>query len=188
MTNAKIFRAALVPALTCAGLVAMPAIAAAEPVVPANLSVGAMFVNADWIVKLVMIGLIAASLVTWTVFFAKLMELRRATAAARHVLETVSGMRSLVEATRDAALLETPLVREAISELRLSSDALNDAEGVKERVLSRFSRHEAAVARDMTRGVSILATIGATAPFVGLFGTVWGIMNSFVGIAEKADH
>ncbi|GGZ13037.1 tonB-system energizer ExbB [Novosphingobium colocasiae] len=185
MTNAKIFRAALVPALTCAGLVAMPAIAAAEPVVPANLSVGAMFVNADWIVKLVMIGLIAASLVTWTVFFAKLMELRRATAAARHVLETVSGMRSLVEATRDAALLETPLVREAISELRLSSDALNDAEGVKERVLSRFSRHEAAVARDMTRGVSILATIGATAPFVGLFGTVWGIMNSFVGIAEK---
>ncbi|WP_271190601.1 MotA/TolQ/ExbB proton channel family protein, partial [Dactylosporangium matsuzakiense] len=45
--------------------------------------------------------------------------------------------------------------------------------------------HEAAVARDMTRGVSILATIGATAPFVGLFGTVWGIMNSFVGIAEK---
>ena len=186
---ARLLAAALcaAPVLTLASLtLASPALAApALPPMPADLSVGAMFAHADWIVKLVMIGLIAASLATWTVFFAKLMELRRATVQARQVHDAVAGMRSLHDATRDAALLETPLVREAITELRLSGDALNDGEGIKERVLSRFSRHEAAVARDMTRGVSVLATIGATAPFVGLFGTVWGIMNSFVGIAEK---
>jgi biopolymer transport protein ExbB len=77
------------------------------------------------------------------------------------------------------------LVTEASTELALSSDALNDGEGVKERIVSRFERYEAALARRLTRGVNILATIGATAPFVGLFGTVWGIMNSFIGIAEK---
>lgn len=190
VTKTKRCDAALtVPArLLAAALCAAPVPALASPALPAmpvDLSVGAMFAHADWIVKLVMIGLIAASLATWTVFFAKLMELRRATASARQVHDVVAGMRSLHDATRDAALLETPLVREAITELRLSGDALEDGEGVKERVLSRFSRHEAAVARDMTRGVSVLATIGATAPFVGLFGTVWGIMNSFVGIAEK---
>ena len=86
---------------------------------------------------------------------------------------------------RNALLGSTPLVKEAAAELKLSADALQDTDGVKERIVSRFERHEAADARKMTRGVNILATIGATAPFVGLFGTVWGIMNSFIGIAEK---
>ncbi len=57
-------------------------------------------------------------------------------------------------------------------------------DGVKERIASRFERVEAAAGRAMMRGTSILATIGATAPFVGLFGTVWGIMNSFIGISK----
>ena len=69
--------------------------------------------------------------------------------------------------------------------MALSADALSDTDGIKERVVSRFERHEAAEARRMTRGVNVVATIGATAPFVGLFGTVWGIMNSFIGIAEQ---
>ena len=56
--------------------------------------------------------------------------------------------------------------------------------GVKERIASRFERIEAAAGRQMIRGTGILATIGATAPFVGLFGTVWGIMNSFIGISQ----
>ncbi len=166
----------------------LPAAALASPVsgsIPANLSVGGMFLAADWIVKLVMIGLLFASLVTWTVFIAKALELRKSTLAERAVHDSVIALRSLGDAKASAALAGSPLVREAFTELNLSADALHDTDGVKERVVSRFERHEAAEARRMTRGINILATIGATAPFVGLFGTVWGIMNSFIGIAEK---
>ena len=170
-----------------AGIALAPAAALAAPLasIPASLSVGQMFVQADWIVKLVMIGLLIASLVTWTVFIAKVLELRKATAAEQIVHDAVAGLRSLGEARANPALSASPLVSEAASELELSADALDDREGVKERIVSRFERHEAATARRMTRGVNILATIGATAPFVGLFGTVWGIMNAFIGIAEK---
>ena len=59
------------------------------------------------------------------------------------------------------------------------------ADGLKERVASRLSRIEAQAGRRMSRGTGVLATIGSTAPFVGLFGTVWGIMNSFIGISES---
>lgn len=156
-----------------------------DAIVPTQLSVGGMFLQADWVVKLVMIGLLIASLVTWTVFIAKALELRKATAAEREIHDTVKTLRSLGDAKVSPVVSSSSLVSEALEELRLSADALDDSEGVKERVVSRFQRHEAAEARKMTRGVNILATIGATAPFVGLFGTVWGIMNSFIGIAEK---
>lgn len=174
-------------ALASAGLWSMsaPAMAASGAAGPADLTVAGMFMQADWVVKLVMIGLMFASIVTWTVFVAKLQELRKATAAEREVHDSVIALRSLGDAKASPALAASPLIREALTELNLSSDALEDTDGVKERVVSRFERHEAAAARRMTRGINILATIGATAPFVGLFGTVWGIMNAFVGIAEK---
>jgi biopolymer transport protein ExbB len=169
-----------------ATIVAGPAQAAdALPAVPAGLTVGAMFLQADWIVKLVMVGLLVASVLTWTVLVAKALELKRANAEQRAVHDGVVALRSLGDATATPALSGSPLVREAWTELQLSADALGDADGVKERVVSRLERHEAAEARRMTRGVNVLATIGSTAPFVGLFGTVWGIMNAFVGIAEK---
>ncbi|MBA4353513.1 MAG: tonB-system energizer ExbB [Novosphingobium sp.] len=152
---------------------------------PDQISVGGMFMAADWIVKTVMIGLLVASVATWTIFIAKVMELKRATARQRAVHDGVIGLRSLGDAAGKGAVATCPLVAEARSELALSADALGDADGVKERVVSRFERLEASEARHMTRGINILATIGSTAPFVGLFGTVWGIMNAFIGIAEK---
>jgi biopolymer transport protein ExbB len=76
------------------------------------------------------------------------------------------------------------LIRAADTELRLSADALSP-DGVKERIASRLERIEAAAGRAMIRGTGLLASIGATAPFVGLFGTVWGIMNSFIGISKS---
>jgi len=174
-------------ALAAAVMIVLPASAAraAEAAGPAALSVGGMFLQADWVVKLVMIGLLIASLVTWTVLVAKVLELGKADTAQRAVHDAVISLRSLGDAEASAALSGSPLVREAWAELKLSADALGDADGIKERVVSRLERHEAAEARQMTRGVNVLATIGSTAPFVGLFGTVWGIMNSFVGIAEK---
>ena len=75
------------------------------------------------------------------------------------------------------------LIDAAVLELRLSAD-LADKSGIKERIATRLARLEVAAGREMNRGTGVLATIGATAPFVGLFGTVWGIMNSFIGISK----
>src|SRR5262249_43958622 len=71
----------------------------------------------------------------------------------------------------------------ARAEIRVSADAF-DKDGLKERIASRLERIEAAFGRRISRATGVLATIGATAPFVGLFGTVWGIMNSFIGISK----
>jgi biopolymer transport protein ExbB len=133
-----------------------------------------MFMQADWIVKLVIIGLIFASLATWTVFIAKTMELRRAVCQQRDVREQLRASRTL-EAAQAQAELKSAFLNSAIAELRMSADALHDSDGIKERIATQFNRLEAESVRTMTRGVNILATIGATAPFVGLFGTVCGI-------------
>jgi len=147
-----------------------------------------MFMSADWIVKAVMIGLAIASVVTWTVLVAKSLELRKVTAAQREALEKIEAALSLAEAQQgvdEAAVVSVALLLATTAELRQSADALDDREGLKERVASRLDRIEAAAGRRMTRGTGVLATIGATAPFVGLFGTVWGIMNSFIGISAS---
>jgi biopolymer transport protein ExbB len=71
-----------------------------------------------------------------------------------------------------------------VTELKVSTGS-TDREGIKERIASRLERIEASFGRRILRGTGVLATIGATAPFVGLFGTVWGIMNSFIGISKS---
>jgi biopolymer transport protein ExbB len=153
---------------------------------PRDLSPLGMFMAADNVVKAVMVGLVFASVLTWTIWFAKAVELmnaRRHLKAAVGALsrahswnEAVSGLQSRTDST-------AALIRSAESELQLSAGAISPA-GVKERIASRLERLEAAAGRQMIRGTGILATIGATAPFVGLFGTVWGIMNSFIGISK----
>ena len=153
---------------------------------PRDLSPWGMFVAADIVVKAVMIGLVFASVLTWTIWFAKTIELMAARRRLRAAIEALNEARSWSEASaasqgrRDGA---ATLIAAADTELRLSADALSAA-GVKERIASRLERLEAAAGRQMIRGTGILATIGATAPFVGLFGTVWGIMNSFIGISK----
>jgi biopolymer transport protein ExbB len=146
-----------------------------------------MFMSADIVVKAVMIGLAFASLVTWTVFIAKTIELLAAQRRLKASLAVVERSRSLAEAhvtlgTHRGVLAS--LVNAAINEARLSTGLSSDA-GVKERAASRFTDIQRTEARNMRRGMGLLATIGATAPFVGLFGTVWGIMNSFIGISKS---
>ncbi len=159
--------------------------ASTEAVLPRNLSPWGMFVNADIVVKAVMVGLAVASLVTWTVWLAKIIELRRATTAAKRRLRLLESDTTLAdvergsEGGRDAV---ARIVQAAAREAALSRGIIDD--GFKERIALRLERVEAAMSRRIARGTGMLATIGATAPFVGLFGTVWGIMNSFIGISE----
>ncbi|WP_244446890.1 tonB-system energizer ExbB [Rhizobium sp. YS-1r] len=157
---------------------------------PHDLSPWGMFMAADWVVKGVMLGLAFASLVTWTVWLAKTLELAGARARAGRTLKTIRTSRTLSEAVNAAGSRGGPaalMLRAAAEEMQLSEAALDHAhgDGIKERVGSVLSRIEAYAGRRMSRGTGVLATIGSTAPFVGLFGTVWGIMNSFIGISQS---
>jgi biopolymer transport protein ExbB len=145
-----------------------------------------MFMSADIVVKVVMIGLIFASVLTWTICLAKALELWGAKRSLANAQLSLAAARSLSDADKaaSAASRHVALLIGAVEgELRRSPD-LRDIDGIKERITARFERIEAGVGRQMMRATGILATIGATAPFVGLFGAVWGIMNSFIGISK----
>ncbi|HDS1678744.1 TPA: tonB-system energizer ExbB [Pseudomonas putida] len=171
--------------------------AAADPAVQAlvedtslgmahDLSPWGMYKNADIVVKIVMIGLAIASIITWTIWIAKGFELMGAKRRLRGEIAALKKSVSLKEASevsnKEGTLAHT-LVHDALEEMRLSANA-REKEGIKERVSFRLERLVAASGRTMSNGTGVLATIGSTAPFVGLFGTVWGIMNSFIGIAK----
>ncbi|MGY4161081.1 biopolymer transport protein ExbB [Bradyrhizobium sp. USDA 4461] len=152
-----------------------------------ELSPWNMFLNADIIVKAVMLGLAFASLVTWTVFIAKMVELTVAQSKLRGALAKIAESRSLAEAQFALGAKGSVLssfIAAAMREGRLSAGILSDA-GIKERAASSFAEIVRAEARKIRVGMGLLATIGATSPFVGLFGTVWGIMNSFIGISKS---
>lgn len=143
---------------------------------------------ADWVVKTVMIGLVLASVASWAVLVAKTLELKKYISAHRSAFALINNAKSLGDAetsTSPDAVSALALLKAARVEISQSEDALDDIEGLKERAASRLGRIEAAAVRLMQRGTSILATIGAVAPFVDMFGTVWGIMNSFIGIAAS---
>ena len=154
-------------------------------VLPRDLSPWGMFMNADVVVKVVMVGLVVASFVTWTVWLAKTIELLKARWQVRSALNALSSIQTLPNIKQsDLKEPAASFCAAAIAEVNLS-DAATDKEGLKERIASRLERIEAAFSRRISRGTGVLATIGATAPFVGLFGTVWGIMNSFIGISKS---
>ncbi|WNN46631.1 MULTISPECIES: tol-pal system-associated acyl-CoA thioesterase [Winslowiella] len=153
-----------------------------------DLSVWGMYAHADIVVKAVMIGLLCASVITWAIFFSKSVELLSAKRRLKREQQALATVRSLNEAVEtcknfNAGSLSTQLLNEARNELELSAGS-DDNDGIKDRTGFRLERRVAAFSRHAGRGNGFLATIGAIAPFVGLFGTVWGIMNSFIGIAK----
>jgi biopolymer transport protein ExbB len=153
---------------------------------PHDLSPWGMFASADIVVQSVMVGLFIASIVTWTVALAKSLELMIASRKLRSSIARIRDEKSLrgaIDQLQDRRGLVRTMLEATASELRLSNDSF-DVAGIKERVFSRMQRLETAAGRSIIRGTGVLATIGSTAPFVGLFGTVWGIMNSFIGISK----
>ena len=182
------------PAATSSPPPPAPAVAplrpAGEPAIggdllPRQLSYTRMFLDADWVVKAVMIGLAFASLVTWTVWLAKTWELARARLQVRRDVRMLLDAPTLAyahEQLRKSGTAAGQLMQAAAQEIRLSANVRGD--GLKERIALQLERLEMAFSRRMSRGTGVLATIGSTAPFVGLFGTVWGIMNSFIGISN----
>src|SRR5262249_24951952 len=144
---------------------------------PHDLSPWGMFIAADWVVKSVILTLLLASIVTWTVWLAKSIALVTEKRRLRAAFASLSGATCLKEAApapnRDAAAMmlaaedETALVQDVAAPATPAS--------AKERISLRIQRIEAAAIRRLGRGIGVLAIIGSTAPFVGLFGTVWGI-------------
>jgi biopolymer transport protein ExbB len=188
-TGIRHWRILQIMASIFATVAVLPHSAAAQepnPLLPHNLSPWGMFLNADIVVKAVMVGLAFASLVTWTVWLSKTIELQAAKTLARRRLAMLERGGQLSEAARSCEAKRDAVAQLILStarEAELSDGVIDD--GFKERVALRLERVEAAMARHLSRGIGILATIGATAPFVGLFGTVWGIMNAFIGISES---
>jgi biopolymer transport protein ExbB len=179
-------------ALTSASIAAPVSALAQDNVVatatlPRDLSPWGMYINADPVVKAVLIGLAFASLVTWTVWLAKTIEIMICKRRVRAALDILARVRSTTEGVERLAATQGEVrqfLDAAVTELKLSAGSI-ERDGIKERIASRLERIEAAYGRRLLRGTGVLATIGSTAPFVGLFGTVWGIMNSFIGISKS---
>ena len=160
----------------------------ASDLMQTDLSVWGMYQHADIVVKAVMIGLLLASVVTWAIFFGKYAELSAAKRRLKREQLALSEARSLNDAAQTAKNFSANshsgvLLNDAQNELELSAGA-EGTDGIKDRTSFRLERRVAAFSRHAGRGNGFLATIGSVAPFIGLFGTVWGIMNSFIGIAK----
>ena len=162
---------------------------APDRTLPHNLSPLGMFMAADIVVKGVMGALALASVASWAILLVKLLEIGSAKAGARKAARTLSDavfLRDVRQKATEAKDPTTQMIAAAAKELE-KSDAVLDlvsTQGVKERVTSHLSRIEAGAGKRIASGTGVLATIGSISPFVGLFGTVWGIMNSFIGISQ----
>ncbi|HTW75081.1 MAG TPA: tonB-system energizer ExbB [Steroidobacteraceae bacterium] len=152
-----------------------------------NFTVLGMLAGTDVVVKSVLALLVLASVATWTVWIAKTRELRRACRALQSdvgLLERSQSLQGLAPLNGAAAVALTGGVRAEMAragDLRVPACA----DGLKERASVRLLSMETELARRMTRGINLVASVGSTAPFVGLFGTVWGIMDSFIGISRS---
>ena len=163
----------------------------AAAVSPESFSLVHQILHADWVVKLVMLGLAAASLWSWTVIFDKTFKFARLNREADRFEDAVSSGRSLEEVAADAGDRPTHalprMLQSALREWR-DARAKGAAEGAQAALLiQRIDRLlDTSIARESQRvedGLGILAIVATASPFIGLFGTVWGIMSAFQSIA-----
>ncbi len=154
-----------------------------------------MFQDARWVVKIVMIGLAICSLFSWTILILKIFEFMSMNRITNRFLETFRGAKSIADMGKIAESEEfagnplADMAAAASAEVELSRQAGLHVAGEHRdstilRAQSAVSAVQASLARRLSSGMQFLATVGSTGPFIGLFGTVYGIMDSFIGIAN----
>jgi biopolymer transport protein ExbB len=154
-----------------------------------------MFLDAEPVVKVVMIGLLLCSVLTWTMLVTKLLEFRSLNKTSDSFLEAFRGARSISDMARIATSEEfegnpmADMAAAAAQEVELSRQAGLTVGGEHRdstvgRAASAVSAVQAGLAKRLSAGMTFLASVGSSGPFIGLFGTVYGIMNSFIGIAN----
>lgn len=165
-----------------------PAPVGAQPAAAvAHSDMVAILLGAHWVVQAVMAVLALAGFVVLTVLIQKLVEFavaRRRLAAALRLLRAAQGLPELAQGLAGRRGPAPDMARLALEELRLAQTEPPLRRGAQERTRAGLLRTETEAVRRLRIGTGVLATIGAIAPFVGLFGTVFGIMNSFLAIAE----
>ncbi len=154
-----------------------------------SLSPLALFMQADTVVKIVMLGLLLASICTWGIIITQSLKLRAATRASAKFERDFwqsEDIDAFAQANRGAAFPAAKVLSAGLAEWRLSTNKKTiDREGTRTRLATSLGTAVASEVDRLSDRLNYLATIGAVAPFVGLFGTVWGIMRSFANIAGQ---
>lgn len=155
-----------------------------------------MFNDSGLVVKVVMIGLLVASIFTWVILIIKLMEFGGLNSKTNRFLESFRGARTIADMRKISTSDEfdgnplADMAAAATEEVELSRQAGLSVTGEhRDATITRASTAVSAVqsslAGRLSGGQQFLASTGSSAPFVGLFGTVYGVMNSFIGIAQS---
>lgn len=154
----------------------------------ASMSPIGLFMQADWVVKFVMLGLLAASIWTWAIiltFLGRLRRVRRDTEAFVEEFERTEDIDAFHKKHVTGKSAVAQVFAAGVREWRRSTaSATIDRDGTRERLATSMGSAVAEEVDKLSDRLNVLATIGSVAPFVGLFGTVWGIMRSFTGIAQ----
>jgi len=161
-----------------------------------KLNVLGMFLDAKIIVQVVMVGLAICSLFSWTILILKLFEFSAMNRVSNRFLETFRGAKSITDMGKIAESEEfagnplADMAAAAAAEIELSRQAGLHVAGEHRdttvmRAQSAVGAVQASLSRRLSSGMQFLATVGSTGPFIGLFGTVYGIMDSFIGIANS---
>ena len=148
----------------------------------------ALFLHADIVVKAVMLGLLAASVWTWAIIFThatRLRRINRATEKYEADFWATDDIDSFHTKRGSEKLPTAAILTAGLDEWRRSTGSRTvDRSGTRERLSTRMNAAMAAELDQLGDRLNILATVGSVAPFVGLFGTVWGIMRAFTAIAD----
>jgi biopolymer transport protein ExbB len=203
MTSAPAFAQDAAPAAPAADAAApaaeaAPAADAAAPAPEAHggkLTVMQMFMDSQWVVKIVMIGLVLCSVFSWMLLITKLIEFNSLNRAADQFVEAFRSAKGINEIGRLALSEEfagnplADMAAAAAQEVELSRQAGLSVTGEHRdttigRAQAAVSAVQATLAKRLSGGMQFLASVGSSGPFIGLFGTVYGIMNSFIGIAN----